>query len=81
MRKFTVERRRDESGISGVGVIIEGVVFSNGQVVVHWLTPPPHGSITIWPSFDDFQRIHIDSHPTNGTIVKFADGEIIDQDA
>lgn len=38
MRRFNVVRTEDVSGTSGVGVVAEGVEFSNGQVVVHWLS-------------------------------------------
>ena len=74
MITFDVVRNADESGVSGTGKVIEGVVFSNGQCVVHWLTPPPNGSVAVWPSFDDFLDIHVRSHPVNGTIIDFGDG-------
>ena len=34
---FTVFRQQDETGVSGEGVVIEGVVMATGQCVVHWL--------------------------------------------
>ena len=40
---FTVYRQQDETGVSGEGVVIEGVVMATGQCVVHWLYPPPRG--------------------------------------
>ena len=39
IRAFTVCRQRDETGISGEGVVIEGVMFATGHTVIHWLTP------------------------------------------
>ena len=42
---FTVYRQQDETGVSGEGVVIEGVVMATGQCVVHWLYPPPRGGI------------------------------------
>ena len=44
---FTICRQNDESGVSGTGVVIEGVQYATGQVVLHWLTPVPRGSIAI----------------------------------
>ncbi|MEU4173270.1 hypothetical protein AB0F46_41330 [Streptomyces sp. NPDC026665] len=38
---FRVYRDRDVSGVSGTGVIAEGVQFSTGWVVTHWLDQPP----------------------------------------
>jgi phosphomannomutase len=71
---FTVCRRKDETGVSGTGVVIEGVEFATGQVVLHWLTPFPKGSVSIFDSFEDFKRVHILPHPTNKTIITWSDG-------
>lgn len=38
MKRFVLERTEDMSGLSGVGIVAEGVQFSNGQVVIHWLS-------------------------------------------
>jgi len=75
IRTFTVARKNDESGVSGIGVVIEGVQYATGQVVLHWLLPPPKGGIAIFESLDDFIKIHITPHPTNKTIITFEDGE------
>ena len=45
MRRFTMRREQDVSGVSGIGNVLEGVLFSTGVCVIHWLTPPPRGSI------------------------------------
>ncbi|WND33999.1 hypothetical protein RI578_06685 [Streptomyces sp. BB1-1-1] len=41
LRTFVVQRDRDVSGISGEGTVAEGVQFSDGWVVTHWLDQPP----------------------------------------
>lgn len=41
MRPFLVQRHEDVTGISGEGVVAEGVMFDDGWVVVHWLDRPP----------------------------------------
>jgi hypothetical protein len=74
MTTFTVCRQSDETGISGEGVVIEGCVFATGHTVIHWLTPAPRGSIAFFDNFDDFIKIHVSSHPTNGTIITYDDG-------
>jgi hypothetical protein len=38
MRRFILERIEDVSGTSGVGVVAEGVEWSNGWVSLHWLS-------------------------------------------
>ena len=63
--------------MSGVGVVIEGVVLATGQAVIHWLTPAPRGAIAIFDSMDDFIKIHIKPHPGNASILTWDDGEQI----
>ncbi len=75
IRSFTVCRQFDESGVSGRGVVIEGVVLATGQCVVHWLYPPPRGGIAIFDSMSDFIKVHIEPHPANQTIITYQDGE------
>ena len=71
---FTVFRQQDETGVSGEGVVIEGVVMATGQCVVHWLYPPPRGGIAIFDSMSDFVKVHIEPHPANQTIITYQDG-------
>jgi hypothetical protein len=75
IRTFTVARRYDETGVSGEGVVIEGKTLATGQCVVHWLYPPPRGGIAIFDSMNDFVKVHIQPHPSNGTIITYDDGE------
>jgi hypothetical protein len=74
MRTFTLCRESDASGVSGTGLVLEGTVFSTGVVVVHWLTPPPRGSIAIFDSLQQLLSIHVHPHPENRTVVAFDDG-------
>ena len=74
MRTFTLWREADQSGVSGTGMVLEGALFSTGVVVVHWLTPPPRGSIAIFDSLDQLLAIHVHPHPTNRAVVIFDDG-------
>ena len=76
MRTFRMERRHDVGGVSGTGVVLEGVEFSTGKVVAHWLTPAPTGSLVIWDSMEQFRAVHIYSHPENQTVMYFDDGEV-----
>lgn len=77
MRTFTVERGNDESGISGTGLVMEGVQFSDGRCVVRWNTTPC--SVVHWTTFEDLWQICIAGHPTNNTVVRFSDGEVLEQ--
>ena len=65
IRSFTVFRESDETGISGEGVVIEGVKLATGQAIIHWLYPTPRGGIAVFDSMDDFIKVHILPHPAN----------------
>ena len=75
MRRFTMRREFDVSGVSGTGIVLEGVHFSTGVVVIHWLTPPPRGSISVFDDLEQFLSIHVRPHPDNRTVLRFEDGE------
>ena len=75
MRRFVMDRAHDVSGVSGTGIVLEGVVFSTGVVVIHWLTPPPRGSISVFDSIEQFLDIHVRPHPGNESTILFEDGE------
>ena len=74
MRRFTMGREFDVSGVSGTGIVLEGVQFAAGMVVVHWLTPPPRGSVSVFDSLDQFLSIHVLPHPANRAVIAFEDG-------
>lgn len=71
MKVFQMIRQKDESKISGTGKVLEGVVFPSGKCVVCWNSETP--SIEVWDSFEAFHKIHIGSHPSNGTILNLID--------
>jgi len=56
MRTFHLHRDVDESGVSGTGVVAEGVLLTNTKVIVSWLTI--HKSIAIYDSFAEMLAIH-----------------------
>lgn len=44
MRRFQLHRHEDVSGVSGTGVVAQGVEFDDGTVVVRWLLRPGAGT-------------------------------------
>jgi hypothetical protein len=74
MRTFTLYRR-NSNGPSGV--VLEGVIFSTGKTIVHWLTPAPQGSLNIFENFQHFRNIHVRGHDGMEAVVTFGDGEQI----
>lgn len=47
VRRFVLDRRLDVSGVSGVGLIAEGVEWSDGTASMRWIGE--HNSIVFWP--------------------------------
>jgi hypothetical protein len=55
-RLFKLTRMKDGKNISGVGKVVEGVVFPDGKVVIQWQTE--RSSIAIFNNLEDFQMVH-----------------------
>lgn len=56
-RRFHFVRIEDASGVSGIGKVAEGCLFTDtGEAVVHWLGN--HGSINVYKSLDDVVYVH-----------------------
>lgn len=55
-RTFCLNRRVDESGISGVGTVAEGVEFTDGTVCMRWLTETQ--TTVLFDSIEDVRKIH-----------------------
>lgn len=65
-RTFKLIRQEDETGISGEGIVAEGIEFTTGVCALSWLTAG--NSVGIYPNVKQLVNIH--GH--NGrTIVKF----------
>lgn len=56
MRRFRVKREEDESGVSGTGVVAEGVEFENGKVALQWLSNK--ASFGIYDNIKQVRDIH-----------------------
>jgi hypothetical protein len=56
IRTFQVVRDEDVSGVSGVGVIAEGVLFSSGKVFVNWISM--HKIVEMADSVAEWQAVH-----------------------
>lgn len=73
---FTMIRHEDESGVSGTGRVLDGVIFHTGQVVVCWRTDLRQGgsgfsSIAIYPSWEAFEHIHVEPHAEGTVEIRF----------
>lgn len=75
-RVFTLNRATDETGVSGTGRVLDGVIFHTGQVVICWRTDlksdvANHSSIAIYPSWTAFEDIHLKPHGEEASRVTF----------
>jgi hypothetical protein len=68
MRRFVLDRKEDVSGISGTGVVAEGVVFGDGTTVLRWTVE--YQSTGVYDSISDVIMIH--GHDGN-TVVRWVD--------
>lgn len=56
MRIFWLKRIKDKTGVSGTGIVAEGIEFTNGKCAVHWKSE--FSSVTIYDSISVVERIH-----------------------
>lgn len=56
MNRFELHRDIDVTGVSGSGVVADGVLFPDGTVCIHWRGPCP--STVVWQSIADAIAVH-----------------------
>ena len=57
MTKFWLQRNVDVTGISGTGIVAEGVVFTDGTAVMHWLSK--ESTLTTFSGgLEQIERLH-----------------------
>lgn len=56
VRTFKLIRNSDVSGISGTGLVAEGIVFSDGKIAMSWTST--YSSIEIHPNIETLMAIH-----------------------
>lgn len=82
MRRFRLDRQQDVTGVSGTGCVAQGVVFSDGTVVMRWLTE--HRSTAVYADVSDLEVIHLHHGATvirwQDPICFFCGGALIDDE-
>ena len=56
MKTFELHRLEDATGISGTGIVAQGVEFDDGTCALRWLTE--HRSTALYVSMRDVEAIH-----------------------
>jgi len=64
MRRFVLNRHKDISGVSGLGIVAEGIQFQDGQCVLSWLGR--YHTVEVLPDLNAVLAIH--GHEGNTTI-------------
>jgi hypothetical protein len=57
IKRFYLERIEDHSGVSGTGIVVTGVQFPSGQVVIEWSASPVK-SVTFYPNVEAMISVH-----------------------
>jgi hypothetical protein len=59
VRRFVLVRKVDVSGVSGAGLVAEGVEFTDGRVSTRWLPPAAGPAQTcVWDHVADVLAVH-----------------------
>lgn len=56
MKTFKLVRKHDISGVSGTGIVAEGVEFHDGQCVMSWFGQ--HHTLEVSPTIESIIAIH-----------------------
>ena len=57
MKRFLLQREEDVTGVSGTGVVAEGVQFTDGRVALRWCVGV-HRSTVLWDYIAAVEDIH-----------------------
>lgn len=59
IRKFHLNRVKDESGVSGTGIVAVGVVLPSGRGILEWVSKRTNAkSLGIYDDMDDLLEVH-----------------------
>jgi hypothetical protein len=59
IRKFHLLRERDESGVSGTGIVAVGVVLPSGRAIIEWVSKRTKAdSLGIYDDMEDVEMVH-----------------------
>lgn len=57
LKRFVLNRKEDATGVSGTGIVCEGVQFSDGSISARW-TDKKLTSVEFHKDIDNFEKIH-----------------------
>lgn len=74
-RRFILTRKQDTSGVSGTGVVAEGVQFPNGYCALTWKSE--FASVAVYHSIDVLEKIH--GHDGATEVVWFDPRDVVEE--
>lgn len=74
MRMFHLVRHEDVSGVSGEGMVAEGVVFSDGTVALRWLSEWPTSVVFHDRGVEGVEAVHGHGGKTEVRFIKVDGG-------
>lgn len=78
LRRFYLSRERDESGVSGTGIVAVGVQYPSGRCVIEWVSKRTQAnSLGVYDNMDDVEAVH--GHE-GATTIKFYEEEDTETD-
>ncbi len=75
--RFLLVRSEDISGVSGIGTVAEGILFSTGKCVLAWTTR--YRSVAIYDSLEELEAIHGHDGRTRVIWIDAVDNDNIDK--
>ena len=57
-RRFELHRDVDVTGVSGTGVVAEGILFSDGVAVLHWISQWPSSVVHYERGLESIEHVH-----------------------
>lgn len=59
IRKFHLLRKKDESGVSGTGIVAVGIIFPSGRAIMEWVSKRTDAnSLGIYDDMADVEAVH-----------------------
>lgn len=58
LRRFLLMRTRDVTGVSGEGIVAQGVEFEDGTVAMRWCVKDAPNSTVIWEDTLSAMKVH-----------------------
>jgi hypothetical protein len=66
MRRFYLSRKVDATGVSGTGVVAQGLCFDDGRVALRWIVGD-HRASSFYDNIEAVEAVH--GHGGNTTII------------